>query len=404
MDIKSDLISEMSSLGIQSINHDDIETTSNIDLLLNKEYEIDLDIGNIDTKDYDYYHNLKTPPHDVPLYKNMMKLYLGVGGYALNEKPKRVDESYLSHYGSLNSKKCSGESVSLDNPEINFKLILMTRCWNKGCSPKAKTFFFEKDNDLIIYFNIGVITVNYPIDYTELFEWLEDEDVTNILFDKKYKKIYLFGHSNGMVSATLLSYYLMKQNIVYKQKHSNISYEDDLFVPKIDITNKISICGTGGFPEIFNNELEFIEYYNFYKGRYLHISSAMYYDYESSASASTSDDDVNSNTLVYNIIGTNIFYTDVFTEDINQTDSLTFRNYKMFLYHKTISDIRNGKGKNNCYTGLLLNENFYSEDEYNIELYKNSIKLDKKNFLLRTVMTLVHEFSYYRSMLISHFL
>jgi hypothetical protein len=387
---KSELIDKISKLGIQTINHQPINV--DIDLLINKtndDIDIDIDIGNIDIEDYDYYHNLIMPPHEIPLYRHMISLYLGIGSYVMKEKGKIDDLNTIiyTHYGKDNDK-----DTHIPNPNITLKLILITDCWNEGCINK-KIYFFEdtKHNDLIIFFNIGIVVVNNPINVDKLQEWLTDEDVNKTIFNKKYRKIYLFGHSNGMVSSTLLSYYLM---LCVKYELS-----EDFYIPENDITNKINICGTAGFPEIFEDEESFIEYYNFYKGRYLHICSGLNYNIKDEYLKM--DNDINKK--ICNIIGTNsFFYVDKYISNQISND-IIFKNYKIYLYYETSNDIKSlFLNKNESYGGIILNEKLISSEK-NIHLYNNRITF-KNMPILESISNDIHKFIYYRSLLKSYFL
>jgi hypothetical protein len=306
--------------------------------------------------------NNKEPPHEIPIYREMMQKYLGITSTVINmnmvlqylKKYKKYKKHQLEPVPSLDSfiQKIKDDNYKelepifytykdddddekkqifdylkkivtrdFNKPNISsyygkdyndcnkilqiidykYTLIDKIECFSELCN--SFIFIFELNNELIIVFNIGTINYNL-LSNVELFSKLFKH-----LYNSKYKKILLCGHSNGMSVATftaIVILYIEKkdsdlvldklqtQNIM-KKFLSNLDIElllEKSLINKIDILDKISICGTGGFAffrysddytdrkilyskiDNNNNQFKLFEYFfDSYEGRYLHIVS-----------------------------------------------------------------------------------------------------------------------------------
>ena len=112
----------------------------------------------------------------------------------------------------------------------------------------------------------------------------------------EYSKIILSGHSNGMSSATTFAYILnilaiaeveiktfvnLDENYI-KNINNFINYFNKKYpdivsairLNKSHLQDKLFICGTAGFPNLWTNRNEFDVFNDFYKGKYIHIISS----------------------------------------------------------------------------------------------------------------------------------
>lgn len=231
--------------------------------------------------------NINHPPHTIEFYRNMMCAYLGIMGEVIrnvDEKSKDVLRYAQTTKGKTRlSKSFYGKS---SEPYLSFTYELVDvshDCWTPGC---AGTYFIFKINpsEYIIVFNIGhreriASTELTSNNIQHLIKFVGK--ILGLLFSGA-EKIVLCGHSNGMVSATFTSVLLMclsdyafayefaQRGILKNEIYNDVYkyYDPSLF---FGITDKLCVCGTAGYPILFNEPQLFEYYFNALKGRYLHI-------------------------------------------------------------------------------------------------------------------------------------
>lgn len=392
------LIEKLNYLGIKTINHKSISTHVDTYILLENDYDIEINYHNITTKNYDYYNNLLDEPHTILLYKEMMMYYLGLGGLIFGDKSISSDIS--SNYGTdnngtkcINTIKYENINKEINIPSFKCTYLFSTDCWFKGCHINKKIYFFEYNDILIIFFNIGRVLIDFPIKIDEMYNWYNSNIVYSTLNNQKYKKIFLMGHSNGMTCATTTAFIFMfaDKTIVHESDFSEYFADSEdlkLFDNKCfknikNITNKIAICGTGGFPSLFINENGFKEYYNYYKGRYIHISSGL---------------NISDSSEIFSE-KKKFFFKDIYMNDKeNDQYEIIHKNYKYYIYYKDSYDVRQIESdSNSCYYGLMLNSKLIQNYIHSNIIYTN--------YIPKLIITdIVHKFKFYRTLLKLYFI
>ncbi len=302
----------------------------------------------LNINDYNINYESHGIPHYNKLYRLMIKLYTGIESGSLNYfsgKRYVVKDNVMRSYYSIKdtSSRCDDKQSYMPSMpsmpyktnfvDFRFKLIYnYNSCIINGCM--SGILLFEVDDKLIINFNIGQVVHSNVIDCTIINNFLSE--VKDIITDEKYNMILLCGHSNGMSSATALSYVLMCYETNNFKKLINYETKFD----GLNICHKICICGTAGFPIIFEEEKEFITYYNFYKGRYLHIVSG-------------------------NITGDICFIDAYATYKLKK-----LRNYKYDLYIKRQTSYLSTDNDVMCYHGTIINGISSNNDENNHKIIK----------------------------------
>jgi len=316
------------------------------------------------------------PPHTIDMYKIMIKLYSAIESGALSIHQQKLklnsNEKMKTYYGPHNLTSsvgerrdffpCNNEIREDDFIDYNIKFINSVNC-NRILFNCQKVLLFEIGNNLIINFNIGVRNDIRTINNDSVNKFiLENYDIIN---DPKYNSILLCGHSEGMVASQLISYVLMcyEDESLFKKNRSLFTSDEIIKIDK-SITEKICICGSGGYPFLFQNEEQFKEYYTYYKGRYLHIVNG----YKN-----------------FTLSSEYVLLIDPFT-NVNEFNN--YINYKFALY--TISNNNEERKTKVCYFGFIINGNVADTtlDNYNNEL--------RKSYPITMMTTSIHDFSMYR--------
>ena len=252
-------------------------------------------------------------------------------------------------------------------------------CFNDGCI--GDIAFYRQSNRLIICFNVGKVECIGFVDNNKVKEWLNLKIVKEHLYNDEYDYILFCGHSNGMATATLTTFVIFLYYMGY--------YEEDDFKLEKNILDKINVCGTGGFPCVFNDEDTFKAYYNALKGRYLHIISGI--------NISSLEDDDSS---FKKIFSENTFYLDIFASEIKKNEYV-FKNYKYYIYTKTINKLIGVESNEyaSCYVGLYIGDTFIRNKDYSTyKLFPNN-EIDMTITAVETWMRTFHNYNYYRSIL-----
>lgn len=258
------------------------------------------EIFKIPFQNIDYYDN--TPPHQIPMYRSMINIYLGIMGKVLsfndnphnqnNQKILPTDNEQIFETSITYKNKdeylfyFQDEPIVFDEKKNNLKYIpksLNIYCFIIGCT--STIHMFNLDNLLIVCFIDGYVEITFHnIILDNLLNWLDN--LEELIKDKK--QILLCGHSNGMSAATITSFILLylsdKLDLIihdfYIKQNKKIFNSLDCIKSKwkkILENIEIFVVGTGGFPVIFTEEIQFIDYYSKLKGQYLlHLSSNCY--------------------------------------------------------------------------------------------------------------------------------
>ena len=201
------------------------------------------------------------------------------------KQPKEAKES-----NSLNNKRRNSVikiyNITLTNKIYRFK--------NPIKSTKYIVIYFPNESigeyDKIFSYTKQQIENNIISNYKDLHElimyiisFISNEENLNT-------KILLSGHSYGMTFATYFSYilYILSSHTEADIINNNLIKHMDIMLLTIleskiiefltsikdKLQNSIYICGTGGIPNLFENEEEFNKFNEFYKHKYIHIISA----------------------------------------------------------------------------------------------------------------------------------
>lgn len=233
--------------------------------------------------------NYTQPPHTIDVYRNMMCAYLGIMGEVIHNIDERSKDILQYAQTSTGKSRLSKSFYGQNKTEFELKMFtyelidVSHECWTPGCSG---TYFIFRINPLeyMVVFNIGY---RERIASTELSKRNLNHLVKFIgkflgLLFNGAQKVLLCGHSNGMVSATFTSVILMcladpmfaselaESGVLTNDIYHSIygQYDPSLF---FGITEKICVCGTGGYPILFDRPELFDYYFKMLNGRYLHI-------------------------------------------------------------------------------------------------------------------------------------
>ena len=266
--------------------------------------------------DISYNDELK-PPHEVPFFKEMMRLYLGImNKITVSEGVIKTDEERKSK-GDVNVgdkdittswstliKKYEAAKMTVDIKEKSIKYLgyegLGYKCFTTGCKIEHKAVHtFITDGTMMVVFDVGTTTSNEePLiikeKQLELIAWIER--TLDYIYSENVNHILLCGHSNGMASATIIANILIYLHGSLFNRRAKpleamrivtglglVDKLDNIYNNLIRTTQtkkekhdkikeiKISVIGSGGFPVIFKTKEEFDSFYNSLGRRYLHI-------------------------------------------------------------------------------------------------------------------------------------
>ena len=223
-------------------------------------------------------------------YKTELQYYFGT----INQVIKHTMKEDVEYKLMVKNTETDDVTSTLSDT-IKYKLI-KTFKYNGG------TYVFEilgiKEKVIVIGFVTGIYRVVTckagPISsyifgdiklIIEIFDFIYD----NIC---KYKKIILCGHSYGFVCATIISYCLLclssNDDILQKLPDyhnvkgfiasvNNTDKYKDIFY---NLQLKIFICGTGGYPILWQSQNDFKIYFDFYKEKYIHLNYGITFSYK----------------------------------------------------------------------------------------------------------------------------
>jgi hypothetical protein len=245
-----------------------------------------------DTPDDLIESNYTQAPHTIDFYRNMMCSYLGIMGEVINnidvfpqqilnysQTPKGKTRMTQSFYGKASSNLQKFYTYEL--------LDVSNECWTPGCA--GTYFIFEiSPTEYVIVFNVGFRRQISEIELSNRNIQYFNKFLGKILglVHRGAERILLCGHSNGFVSATLTSIMLMclsdptfasvfaDKDILTRSLYQNVYglYNPELF---FGLTDKLCVCGTAGFPVLFDDPETFDYYFQTLNGRYLHIGLAL---------------------------------------------------------------------------------------------------------------------------------
>jgi len=240
------------------------------------------------------------PPHLVPEYRDWICRYLGVMGEIikiyketdLSEKSKkRLQQSF---YGK-EMHVYEDEELYGFGREYEYELYhYSSDCWTPGCS--GNYFIFRtSDTQYMVVFNIGD---RRPIKMVKLSERQENafRDFLKHIHDiilLGAEEIVLCGHSNGMSSAifttfllTFISRFATNEDTINDYFIQQGLIDDSIFnvMPEFKdlgwifgLEQKLVVCGTAGFPILFQNREQFNIFCQSIGNRYLHIGLGYHY-------------------------------------------------------------------------------------------------------------------------------
>jgi hypothetical protein len=244
-------------------------------------------------------YNNPTPPHEIEMYRKMFTIFLGLAPKLLNmdrEPYLNDDEKIITTHMMTTSENflminICGEQKKIPVIKKNitfFSNSLKNGCYTPGCTNNV--FLLKLDTLVILHFPIGNVADPMQIiiktKINEFITWLQS--IKDIIY--KNKQLLLCGHSNGMSSATKISFiFLYLSNKLDTEIFSEIiNNNKDLFDNLEQIKHEwsfltdteIFVCGTGGFPVLFSNEELFKNYYHSINSRYLHIVAGLKFKQE----------------------------------------------------------------------------------------------------------------------------
>jgi len=232
-----------------------------------------------------------TPPHLVPEYRDWMCRYLGVMGQAIKLKKHEPNETekkalQISFYGKEMYAYDDEKTAYGFGRDYLYELYhYSSDCWTPGCA--GNYFIFRiSDTQYMVVFNTGNRIYIPKIEITLERQRNHFLDFLLILLELVRlgaTEIVLCGHSNGMSSATftaLLLICLARPDVA--QYFTNEDLVDETTLDLLDeqimnkdelkgLENKLVVCGTGGFPILFQTRQEFEVFYETIGTRYLHI-------------------------------------------------------------------------------------------------------------------------------------
>lgn len=250
--------------------------------------------------------NDNRPPHEVPLYRRMMQLYLGIipkiiasAGKLVNKTGQNIKSTDpLTEIRTATQKKDTwdlcGKTVTITTVYkdlMYFPNSLNITCFTPGCETinnSVHTFIIE--SEIIVCFGAGSTYNGLNIINDEsimFYMWLAQ--LLKILNTNRINRILLCGHSNGMSAATIVAFillYIKDQQIIrlfpeiYKNNKEVFDYLDSIREKWMILKNiELFVVGTAGFPVLFSTQEQFNLFYKMMGGRYLHIvSSHLPYD------------------------------------------------------------------------------------------------------------------------------
>jgi hypothetical protein len=225
------------------------------------------------TKLYNYMNTIIKFPTDRLTFQNICS-YFGI-----------MAECIQPRGGTL--KSFYGKNLPRDNL-FSYKYDLcskFTSLWMYG-SQTRETYILkiQKTKECMVVFNVGLRSETPMTKLDQIYN--VDECIHTIdeivKYSQKSKRLILCGHSNGMVSATVMSIillcfmnnifreYMISRNILSNEWWNYVSNK----VKKIPKPQPILVYGSGGFPVIFTNEQDFIVYYHAIGSNYFHLAAA----------------------------------------------------------------------------------------------------------------------------------
>jgi hypothetical protein len=254
-------------------------------------------------------------PHEIPLYRDMVRKYIGLYSSTISgeNNNKRLDKQmqnnivssfYGKNLADNNTNNVSENEIMKTNfnnltKNTKYRYISRNACWFPRCG--GNSFMFEEENDpsnIILTFDVGgrvtdldhmtfepiiKLPLNNEVKGNYTFETYVMSLYTN-LHKKKINKILLCGHSNGMAAATMTAYILLTiESDEFRNYYLSKGYTNELYnliqnLPKLNLKDKICVCGTGGFPLLWNDEIDFKYFYETLKGRYLHLNRGIQFN------------------------------------------------------------------------------------------------------------------------------
>lgn len=372
------------------------------------------------------------------IQKQILHLYFGITYITINndylkieKKVKLIDQNL--YYGKTNKEE------KILNTSRTFTEIDTCKVFFNTSSDDIYKFIEINDHNnthLCIFFNHGRVkfyknTISVS-DYLYIDEIIVNDKKTykpryyelitlickllKYIKTNKYKKILLFGHSNGATASLYFAYILLilssnKTMLNLLPKHHKVfefinniktftlnnkndllpNYNDIFNLNKISnlLRNNIYICGTGGYPILWQNYNEFNIFNNFYKQKYLHIISGY----------NTNNFKYIDNRTYYNLLR----YIQLNIREIHENKY--FNKYKKDKKIKEQYKIKNINKTYFNYGSIILTKN----NDNNIKCYKiyNFIKkidiITKNNIITKNIFdekyalyNQIHKFSFYK--------
>jgi len=257
-------------------------------------------------------YNDPTPFHEIPMYKKLVRYYIGLTTRTLSLNlhglnglkknnivkgsfPKNDETSLNTSYKSCDGKDYKSITYPIEE-DVEFIYKGNYNCYIFGCSKTIHVYRYL--NTLFICSGTGERYFDYHDFYNtygqtdsnlgqnvfsfDMFLEMLDGIKSDII---ECNQICFFGHSAGMASSILSSFLLccIKNNEFYEKNKSKFkdgkeltdffkdmkTYFSDVCEAIRNIT--LFVCGTGGYPILFEDEDEFKLFFDEMKGRYVHI-------------------------------------------------------------------------------------------------------------------------------------
>ena len=261
------------------------------------------------------------PYHMVPMYHYYYSLYIGLQTRVLSLRPDedvtsvpKPDEVHPSYQSCDRSR----ELFPIDKQSFH-TIYKFSDYYMKGVNETYPIRFIIQDQLLIISFGVGTKTNLFTLDdaIPNPFTKVEDSDdfvdsdnednerdnlflfleiIEHSCIEHKVEKLLLCGHSHGMRSATVTSFFIeCMLDETFASVHNRIC--GSFLEHEIDINGSIEpnpyhfskyrevcpslqllkryVIGTGGAPVLFISEDECKSYFRHVEGRYAHIISGV---------------------------------------------------------------------------------------------------------------------------------
>lgn len=260
----------------------------------------------LDKPEYEVY------PHLIPEHRDWVCRYIGVMGEvikfnnltAIEKQKKRLRRSFYGREMHIFEDEKDENGFSFGRSYEYTLILYEQKCWVPGCggnyfifdiSPKSHPDFIPLKKFMVVFNTGGVefvpnATITYKKERNAFIDFLTN--IYDLILNYDADEIVLCGHSNGMSSATFTAFLLIivsayienndslldffySEGLINKEIFNLIDVILEMFGDNLEwlvgIRNKLVVCGTGGFPILFQTFEQFSAFTQEIGGRYIHI-------------------------------------------------------------------------------------------------------------------------------------